>query len=80
MTARGDQQVRVDELAALCIGGMTAAGIDLVQRLWSLGVEPSIDALVSIAVPSRCITCEAFDRLADALAAAVSLREMELMT
>lgn len=71
---------RVEELAALCIGGVTAAGIDLVQRLWSLGVDPTIDGLVTLACPTRRITCEAFDRLADALAAAVSLREMDWMT
>ena len=76
----GDRDVRVDELAALCVGGMTSAGIDMVQRLWSFGVEPTIDTLVTLACPTRCITCEAFDRLADAFAAAVSLREMELMT
>jgi hypothetical protein len=71
---------RVEELAALCVGGMTGAGIDLVQRLWSMGVDPSIDKLVTLACPTRCITVVAFDRLADAFAAAVSLREMDSMT
>ncbi|PTL55762.1 hypothetical protein [Paraconexibacter algicola] len=72
-----DAPPRVEELAALCVGGMIAAGVDLVERLRSLGVEPTIDKLVAIAVPTRRIGCEAFDRLADALAAAVSLRELD---
>ena len=71
---------RVEELAALCIGGMTSAGIDLVQRLWSMGVEPTMDKLVTLACPTRRISCDAFDCLADAFAAAVSLREMDDMT
>jgi len=63
------------DLAALCVGGNTAAGLELVERLTGMGVGVTIETLVRLATPTGRIGMVAFDALADALAAAHSLRE-----
>lgn len=65
---------RAEELAALCVGDLPEAGIDLVTRLWAMGVL--INGLVCLAVPTMRITVEAFDRLADALLTAREIRDI----
>lgn len=70
---------RIEELAAMCIGGMPEAGIDLVHRLWAHGVtddDTLIRGLVQIACPTLQITVQAFDRLADALTVARELEQL----
>lgn len=63
------------ELAARCVCGNVNAGVDLVQRLAGAGVNATIQTLVFLAVPTGKIAPVQFDRLADALEAARSLRE-----
>ena len=73
-------QTKVEELAACCVAGAEAgadAGLALVRRLWSMGVEPTITGLVALAVPSLQIGSLAFDCLADALQDAHDLRMLD---
>lgn len=69
------EEPTMKELAALCVGGNMNAGVALIERLAQAGVTATIDILVLLAVPTGKITEPAFDALADALAAASSLRE-----
>lgn len=73
--------IRAEELAALCVGGQLEAGIDLVHRLWAMGVADDgllINGMVMLAVPTMRIGTTAFDRLADALHAAREIRDLPL--
>lgn len=63
------------DLAAECVNGRPAAGLDLIERLAECGVTVTIDTLVRLANPTAIIAPAAFDHLADALAASHSLRE-----
>lgn len=69
------QDPTMKELAAMCVGGNPSAGLALIEHLAEIGVCATIDMLVLLAVPTGNITGPAFDCLADALAAARSLRE-----